>query len=79
MNPMRVILPVTKKPLQSRMGKGKGAITEWIARVNAGTVLLHFQSNLSAKDSVNILKMAKNIIRVKTRIIQGSDTLRVGE
>ena len=31
--------PVTRKPLESRMGKGKGTVDHWEARVAAGHVL----------------------------------------
>jgi len=31
--------PVSKKPLETRMGKGKGEPEFWVARVRAGTVL----------------------------------------
>lgn len=32
-------LPVTSKPIESRMGKGKGAVSHWVSRVKGGTVL----------------------------------------
>jgi large subunit ribosomal protein L16 len=32
-------LPVTAKPSESRMGKGKGAVSHWVSRVRSGTVL----------------------------------------
>jgi large subunit ribosomal protein L16 len=32
-------LPVTAKPTESRMGKGKGAVSHWVSRVRSGTVL----------------------------------------
>jgi large subunit ribosomal protein L16 len=32
-------LPITSKPIESRMGKGKGAISHWVSRVKGGTVL----------------------------------------
>jgi large subunit ribosomal protein L16 len=31
--------PVSKKPLETRMGKGKGAVESWVAVVRPGTVL----------------------------------------
>jgi len=31
--------PVTKKPIEVRMGKGKGAVDYWAAKVSGGTVL----------------------------------------
>lgn len=31
--------PVTKKPIEVRMGKGKGAVSYWAAKVSGGTML----------------------------------------
>jgi len=31
--------PVTKKPIEVRMGKGKGSVSHWAAKVSGGTVL----------------------------------------
>lgn len=31
--------PITKKPLETRMGKGKGAVERWVAPVKPGTML----------------------------------------
>ena len=31
--------PVTKKPIEVRMGKGKGSVSNWAAKVSGGTVL----------------------------------------
>ena len=31
--------PITKKPLEVRMGKGKGAIDRWVCRVKPGTIM----------------------------------------
>ena len=31
--------PITKKPLETRMGKGKGAVERWVAPVKPGTIL----------------------------------------
>jgi len=32
-------LPITSKPTESRMGKGKGSVSHWVSRVKSGTVL----------------------------------------
>jgi large subunit ribosomal protein L16 len=32
-------VPITAKPIETRMGKGKGAVSHWGVKVNAGTVL----------------------------------------
>jgi len=35
--------PVTKKPLETRMGKGKGAVDHWVALVRPGLVLYEIE------------------------------------
>lgn len=37
--------PVSKKPAETRMGKGKGGPDHWVARVKPGHVLYEIQSN----------------------------------
>ena len=32
-------LPITSKPTESRMGKGKGSVSHWVSRVKSGTTL----------------------------------------
>ena len=32
-------IPVSKKPIEVRMGKGKGSVSHWAAKVSGGTVL----------------------------------------
>ena len=36
-------VPITKKPAEVRMGKGKGALDYWCFTVNSGRVLFEFQ------------------------------------
>jgi large subunit ribosomal protein L16 len=36
-------VPVTKKPLEVRMGKGKGNVEYWVAKVQPGTVLYEME------------------------------------
>lgn len=35
--------PITKKPLEVRMGKGKGSVEFWVAQVKPGTILYEIQ------------------------------------
>lgn len=35
--------PITKKPQEVRMGKGKGAVDHWVAAVKAGTVMFEIE------------------------------------
>jgi large subunit ribosomal protein L16 len=35
--------PLTKKPLETRMGKGKGAVEDWVAVVRKGRILFEVE------------------------------------
>ncbi len=37
-------VPVTKKPLEVRMGKGKGNVEYWVARVQPGTCCMRWKA-----------------------------------
>jgi len=60
--------PITKKPLEVRMGKGKGSINHWIFRVKPGIILFEIQlkSNLSA---IRIMNLVKLRLSIKTQIV----------
>ncbi|MGH8225137.1 MAG: 50S ribosomal protein L16 [Gammaproteobacteria bacterium] len=36
-------VPITKKPIEVRMGKGKGNVEYWVARIKPGTVLYEME------------------------------------
>lgn len=60
--------PVTKKPLEIRMGKGKGSVDTWAANVFSGTKILEIESINKAK-VLKTLTQIKNKLPVKTKII----------
>lgn len=41
--PLIADLPVTKKPLEVRMGKGKGAVNSWVCKVRPGSILCNMK------------------------------------
>ncbi len=61
--------PITKKPLEVRMGKGKGAIDQWVAVVKPGTILFEVDG---VPESVarEALYLASNKLSVRTRFVQ---------
>ena len=62
-------LPITSKPTGVRMGKGKGALSHWGARVRGGTVLFEIcGANLNT--IINALKTAGAKLPIKTKIFQ---------
>lgn len=64
--------PITQKPLEVRMGKGKGAPEYWVANVHAGTVL--FESNgVPLELAKEALRLAAQKLPVKTKFIVRRD------
>jgi large subunit ribosomal protein L16 len=61
-------IPITKKPLETRMGKGKGNVDYWVSKIKAGKILFEIETS-----SLEVGLKAFNIIRkkipFKTRII----------
>ncbi len=64
--------PVSKKPLETRMGKGKGAPEFWVAVVKPGRIL--FETAGVAKEiQQEALKLASYKLPIKTKIVARPD------
>ena len=61
--------PITKKPLEVRMGKGKGSVEYWVAQIKPGQMLFEMQGveETVAKEA---LELAAAKLPVKTAIIK---------
>ena len=59
-------LPISAKPLETRMGKGKGPIKYWAVRVKSGTILFEL-CGVSLKNACIAFKTGKAKLPVKTR------------
>jgi len=66
-------LPITKKPLEVRMGSGKGGVEYWTARVKPGRILFELDG-VSAQIGKEALLLAAAKLPIKTKIVT-----RVGE
>jgi large subunit ribosomal protein L16 len=64
--------PISKKPLETRMGKGKGAPESWVAVVRPGRVLYEIRG-VSEELAREALRRAGHKLPVKTRIISRED------
>jgi len=62
-------VPVSKKPVASRMGKGKGSIAFWIGVIRAGKIIVEI-NNVSSKDIIRILNRAATKLPLKTNILK---------
>lgn len=64
--------PVTKKPAEVRMGKGKGAPEYWVAVVRPGTILFE-STGISLEDAQESLRLAAQKLPIKTKFIVRRD------
>ncbi|EPJ25439.1 50S ribosomal protein L16 [Chlamydia psittaci] len=60
---------VTKKPAETRMGKGKGAPDHWVAVVRPGRILFEV-ANVSREDAQDALRRAAAKLGIKTRFVK---------
>lgn len=61
--------PVTKKPAETRMGKGKGGLDHWVAVIRPGRILFEV-GNVSKEEAQNALKRAAAKIGIRTRFVE---------
>ncbi len=60
--------PVSAKPVETRMGKGKGATDRWVAVVRRGRVIFEI-AGVSEEAAREALRRAHHKLPVKTRVI----------
>lgn len=60
--------PITKKPLETRMGKGKGNPEEWVAVVKP-TRILYEMEGVSADVAKEAMRLAAHKLPIKTRFV----------
>ena len=65
--------PFTKKPAETRMGKGKGNPEYWVALVRPGTVLFEL-AGVEPKVAEEAMRLAGSKLPVKTRFTLRADT-----
>lgn len=59
---------ISKKPLEIRMGKGKGNVNNWIVKVKPGTVLLEIETEFKSL-AVKGLKLIQSRFSLNTKVI----------
>ena len=62
-------LPVTGKPTEGRMGKGKGSVDYWAARVKPGRVMFEIDG-VSEEIAREALRLGAAKLSVRTRFVQ---------
>jgi large subunit ribosomal protein L16 len=61
-------LPISKKPVEVRMGKGKGSINHWVFNAKAGTILCEIETKLT-KLAIQALNGVKGKLPLITKVI----------
>ena len=61
--------PITKKPLEVRMGKGKGGVEYWVAQIKPGQMLFEMQG-VDETIAVQAFELASAKLPVKTKVIK---------
>ena len=64
--------PITKKPAETRMGKGKGSPELWVAVVRPGKVLYEMEG-VDEKVAREALRLAAHKLPVATRFVKRED------
>ena len=60
--------PITKKPAETRMGKGKGAPEQWVAVIRPGKVLFEMEG-VSAETAKQAMSLAADKLPIRTRLV----------
>ncbi len=64
--------PVTKKPLATRMGSGKGSVEFWVAVVKPGRVLFEI-GGVAEESAREALRLASHKLPCKVKIVKKED------
>jgi len=66
--------PITKKPAETRMGKGKGSPEYWVAKIQPGRILYEL-SGIEESLAVRALQLAAAKLPFATKVITKDTTL----
>lgn len=64
--------PVTEKPAETRMGKGKGSPEYWVAVVKPGRILFEVEG-VSEELAREAIRLASHKLPIKTKFVSRSD------
>ena len=64
--------PITKKPAETRMGKGKGAPEQWVAVIRPGKVLFEMEG-VDRATAAAAMRLAAHKLPIKTKFIGRED------
>ena len=61
--------PVTQKPAETRMGKGKGNVEFWVAVVKPGRIMFEVGGGLTNDVALEALRLAQYKLAIRTKIV----------
>jgi large subunit ribosomal protein L16 len=64
--------PITKKPAETRMGKGKGNPEGWVAPIKRGRILYEMEG-VDITTAKEALRLAAHKLPIQTRFLQRED------
>lgn len=64
--------PITRKPAETRMGKGKGGLDHWVAPVQPGRVMFEV-AGVSEEVAKEALRLGMHKLPVRSKIVQRED------
>ena len=64
--------PITKKPAETRMGKGKGAPEEWVAVIRPGKILFEMEG-VDRATAMAAMRLAAHKLPIKTKFVGRED------
>ena len=62
-------VPISSKPLEVRMGKGKGNVDHWVAKIQPGAVLYEMEG-VTEELAREAFRLAANKLPIKTTFVQ---------
>lgn len=65
-------VPVTAKPIEVRMGKGKGSVDRWVAKIKPGRVMFEVDG-VAENVAMEALRLAAMKLSVKCRFVKRED------
>jgi large subunit ribosomal protein L16 len=65
--------PITKKPAETRMGKGKGAPEAWVAVIRPGKILFEMEG-VGVETAQQAMRLAAHKIPMKTKFVSREST-----
>ena len=70
--------PVTEKPAETRMGKGKGSPEYWVAVVKPGRIMFEL-AGVNEETAKEAMRLAANKLPIKTKFVKRTEAGGVSE